>query len=311
MKGDLIDSLPESLKIVVSCAAGFDSYDGAALAKRGIALCNSPGMAAGPVADQVLYYTLSLYRYFHIFERLAREHQHTITCRTAVTTSEWDLETGKPKMFLSNKNDSEYNSEADKAPGFAFGDLMAGRAVRQPRGHSAGIVGFGAIGKEIGRRLDSIGMNVHYTKNTPLSDKEIAALGYEATFHESTDTLFPKCDVLVLACPLNAKTHYMINEKSLAQLPKEAKIINIGRGALIDMKALLAALKSGHISGLGIDVFEKEPIIDKELCDRWDVIVTPHIGASTIEVVERSESHCIDNIYDMIVEGGKKLTRVN
>lgn len=311
MKGDLIDALPKSLKIIVSCTAGFDSYDGPALAKRGIVLCNSPGLAAGPVADQVLYVTLSLFRYFQIFERLARKHQHIITCRTALMYPEWDLETGQPKLHQTNKNDPTYDAEADVAPKFSFGEIVSGRFVRQPRGHVAGIIGFGAIGKEIGRRLDSIGMKIHYTKTRPLSEQEVASLGYPVTFHETADSLFPHCDVLVLACPLNAQTRYIVNEKSLALLPQEAKIINIGRGGLIDTKALLHSLKIGHISGAGLDVFEKEPIIDAELCDRWDIIITPHTGSSTVETVEKSEKNCIDNIYNSIFGDGKSLTRVN
>lgn len=311
MKGELVDALPESMKIIVSCAAGFDSYDGAALAKRGVVLCNAPGLASDPVADQVLYATLSLFRYYHIFERMTQEHQHTVTCRTAITKADWNTETGRPNMFMTNKNDPSYKPENDTAPAFAFGDLVSGRAVRQPRGHNVGIVGFGAIGKVIGQRLDAIGMNIHYTKTTPLTKAETESLGYKAIYHETNETLFPLCDLLVLACPLNASTHYMMNETTLAQLPKEARIINIGRGGLIDTKALVKSLKSGHLYGAALDVFEREPIVDSELCGRWDVILTPHIGSATVETVEVSENICIANIQNCILGDGKSLTKVN
>lgn len=311
LKGELIDALPESLRIIASCAAGYDSYDGDALAKRNIALCNSPGLADHPVADQVLYYTLSLYRYHQVFERLTQEHRNTITCRTAVMADNWDTETGKPIMFATNKNSPGYKSEADHGPKFAFGDMISGRAVRQPRGHTVGIVGFGGIGKEIGRRLSAIGMKVLYCKRTKLDPEEEAELGYPATFHGTIDSLFPESDLLVLACPLNAESHYMVNEDTLKLLPQGAKIINIGRGALIDTKALVQSLKSGHIHGAGIDVYEKEPIIDEELIGRWDVILTPHSGSATIETVESSEKNCIDNIFHILQGDEKSLTRVN
>lgn len=258
--------------------------------------------------------TLSLFRYYSVFERLTRAYHHSIDCRTVLTTSSWDNEAGKPKIFEDKRNGTDYVIETDPSvipAKFAFGERVAGRFVRNPKGHSVGILGFGAIGKEIGRKLSVIGMDVHYSKRTPLTDKEEKELGYKVTFHKEIKDLFSKSNLLVLACPLNVSTHHVVNEESIKFLPKEARIINIGRGALIDTKALLAALKSDHLHGVGLDVFEKEPIIDKELCERWDVIVQPHIGSSTIENVELSEKNCADNIYNKIFGDSKSLTRVN
>lgn len=192
-----------------------------------------------------------------------------------------------------------------------FGETVSGRAVRQPRGHVVGIVGFGAIGKVIGQRLSSIGMKVHYTKTSVLSKSEKAALGYNATFHESAADLFKVSDLLVLACPLNSATKNLVNEESIKLLPQDARIVNIGRGGLIDTKALVRALRSGRISGAGLDVFEREPIIDDELCDRWDVVLLPHIGSATMETAELSEINCMNNINNIIFGDGKDLTSVN
>ncbi|KAF5100014.1 hypothetical protein DV451_002721 [Geotrichum candidum] len=311
---EVLEAVPASVKIITSCAAGFDSYDAKGLADRGIVLCNTPGLAAEPVADHVLYLTLSLFRYYHVFERLTRAYQHTIDPRRMLTTSSWDLEAGKPKIFDDKRNEADYSLETNSSitpAKFAFGELVAGRFVKTPKGHSVGILGFGAIGKEIGRKLNAIGMNVHYSKRTALTGEEEKELGYPATFHKEIKDLFENSQLLVLACPLNAGTHYVVNEESLKFLPKEARIINIGRGALIDTQAMLAALKSGHLHGVGLDVFEKEPIVEEELCKRWDVIIEPHIGSSTLENVELSEKNCADNIYNMILGDGKSLTRVN
>ncbi|KAF5099381.1 hypothetical protein D0Z00_001660 [Geotrichum galactomycetum] len=245
---------------------------------------------------------------------MARAYQHSIDSRTMLTTSGWDLEAGKPKIFDDKRNGADFALETDSSimpAKFAFGELVAGRFVRNPKGHSVGILGFGAIGKEIGRKLNAIGMNVHYSKRTPLTDEEEKVLGYPATYHKEIKDLFSNSQLLVLACPLNAGTHYVVNEESLKFLPKEARIINIGRGALIDTKAMLAALKSGHLHGVGLDVYEKEPIIEEELCTRWDVVLEPHIGSSTLENVELSEKNCVNNIYNMILGDGKSVTRVN
>lgn len=299
---------------MASVAAGFDSFDASALAKRNIALCNTPNLASDPVADQVLYMALSLFRYFHVFERLANDYKHASDCRVALETSGWDFESGMPKVFADKRNGSDYAIENDKSvkkPGFGFGEWVAGRPVRQPRGHTVGIIGFGGIGKEIGRRLSTIGMKVIYHKRKPLNEVENQSLGYEATFYEDVDELFRNSNLLVLACPLNEKTRYIINERSLQLLPQEAKLINIGRGPLIDTAALIKALKSGRLSGAAIDVFEHEPIIEPELCSRWDVIVNPHIGSSTIETAQRSIENCSKNIYNVFYGDSKDITRVN
>lgn len=154
-------------------------------------------------------------------------------------------------------------------------------------------------------------MNVHYTKRTPLSEKEVSALNYPVTFHENLESLLPKADLLVLACPLTSDTHHMINSNSLKLLPEEAKIINIGRGGLIDTKDLITALKSGRITGAALDVFETEPTINAELCDRWDVILTPHVGSSTIETSRGAENICINNITNVLRGEAGLVTRVN
>lgn len=298
LDAELIAFLPDSLKIIVSCAVGYDLFDATALAARNIALCNSPGLAADPVADHVLYQTLALFRYYSVFENLTRAYQHTDMARCVATSSEWDLETGRPIL-------------EKKPSAFSFGQRVGDRDVKQPRGHNVGIVGFGAIGKEIGQRLSAIGMNVHYTKTCPLSDTEVSKLGYPVTFHTNVESMFPMSDLLVLACPLNSKTKHMVNKNTIALLPKGAKIINIGRGALIDTRALINALKSGHLTGVALDVFEKEPVTEEELCNRWDVLLTPHIGSSTMETALGAEEICVNNMINELLGDGKSLTKVN
>lgn len=308
---EIVAHLPSSLKMIVSCAVGYDHLNGAALAERGITLCNAPGLAAAPVADHVLLQTLSLFRYTPIFEHILRRHGSTNTTRTAISTSGWDSETGRPLQHLCNQRLPDYDAARDHAPRFSLGAYVGGREVRQPRGHSVGIVGFGAIGREIGARLASIGMKVHYYKRSPLTSEETAALGYEATYHSSLDSALQMSELLVLACPLTSDTLHMLNSRTFALLPDGAKLINIGRGKLIDTSALLDALRAGKVTGAALDVFESEPNVEPELLQRWDVLLTPHIASSTIETLQGAEQICVDNMVNGFYGDGLSVTRVN
>lgn len=311
MDKELVSHLPSTLKIIVICSVGFDNFDTQALSERGIILCNAPGLAASPVADHVLYQTLGLYRFYGVFERLIREHGNSNTARASAASHDWDGMSGKPILHQNNKSSPSYNPNEDHSPGFSLGARVGGREVKQPRGSTVGIVGFGAIGKEIGHRLSMIGMKVHYTKRTPLTTKETLSMQYPTTFHDNLESLLEVSDLVVLACPLTEENYHMINKKTIEKLPNGAKIINIGRGGLVDTEALIHGLNSGKLHGAALDVFETEPLIHSELRDRWDVILTPHIGSSTIDISNGAERTCVDNLINCLYGNGKSTTRVN
>ncbi|KAK9327152.1 hypothetical protein V1520DRAFT_372254 [Lipomyces starkeyi] len=196
--------------------------------------------------------------------------------------------------------------------GFAFGDNVAGRSVTCPTGKRCGIVGMGAIGKEIARRAVAFGMSVHFYTRTPLSSETLATLPVSSMIaYSSLQDLLPNCDVIVLCVPLGAHTHHILNTKSLALLPKGARVVNVGRGGLIDTEALVAALDSGHLTSAGQDVFEGEPEIQEILLDRWDVTILPHIGSATLESVVTAEDAIMRNIENVVLEGGCGITPVN
>jgi len=89
--------------------------------------------------------------------------------------------------------------------------------------------------------------------------------------------LLPRCDWVVLACPLSDVTRRIINAGTLALLPRGARLINVARGGVVDQPALIEALQSGHLGGAYLDVFEKEPLPpDSPLWDLPNVLVTPH-----------------------------------
>lgn len=247
------------------------------------------------------------------FSEYSQNRSSSSTTKTTTNSS-----SSSSKSNNNNNNNSEVLISSQKQkkenlvrPIYSFGDSIGDRFVRQPRGHSVGIAGFGAIGKEIGSRLNAIGMKIHYTKRTKLTPSEESSLGYPVTFHDSVEHMLPFSDLLVLALPISPQTRHLLNDRTLALLPREARIVNIGRGGLIDTSALLRSLKSGRVAGAALDVFENEPIVEKDLCSRWDVILTPHIGSSTHENVLGAEKICMNNITNLFYGDGQSLTIVN
>ncbi|MCE2804750.1 MAG: phosphoglycerate dehydrogenase [Gemmataceae bacterium] len=100
----------------------------------------------------------------------------------------------------------------------------------------------------------------------------------------SVDELCPHCDFVTVHTPLTPETRHMLGTKQLALLPKGARVINCARGGIVDEQALLAALDSGHLAGAALDVFETEPVpADSPFLKQPKMVVTPHLGASTVE----------------------------
>jgi D-3-phosphoglycerate dehydrogenase len=142
-----------------------------------------------------------------------------------------------------------------------------------------GIVGFGRIGREVAKRANALDMKcVAYD---PFISKERAAqLGVEMM---SMEELFRIADVITVHTPLIKETKHVINAKSIAMMKDGVRIINCARGGIIDEKALYDAIKSGKVAGAALDVFETEPPLESPLLTLDQVIVTPHLGASTVE----------------------------
>lgn len=108
----------------------------------------------------------------------------------------------------------------------------------------------------------------------------------------------------------NTKTYHLIDGLVISSFAKPIRIINIGRGSVIDEQALVDGLKLGKVLFAGLDVFENEPNVHPELFGRQDVVLTPHIGASTVENFDYTAIYAMKNIED-ILGGGPGLSRVN
>jgi D-3-phosphoglycerate dehydrogenase len=142
-----------------------------------------------------------------------------------------------------------------------------------------GIVGFGRIGQEVGKRAKAFGMNVlaYDVIDIDKACKEIGAKKADLS------TIIEKADYITLHVPLIPQTKGMIGEKELKKMKQTAFIINTSRGGVVDEKALLDALNAGTIAGAGLDVFESEPPTDWQLNKHTKVVSTPHLSSSTEE----------------------------
>ncbi len=148
------------------------------------------------------------------------------------------------------------------------------------QGRQLGIVGMGQIGIATARRAKAFGMNIAYTRRTPLEDHVIEEL--DAKFM-TMDELIESSDVLSLHCPYSPATHHLMSENQFARMKKTAFLINTARGPIVDEAALVTALKSGEIAGAGLDVFENEPAVHPGLLELDNAVLIPHLGSATVE----------------------------
>ena len=159
-------------------------------------------------------------------------------------------------------------------------------------GKTLGIVGAGRIGQAIVRRAQGFGMRILYTANNPRPDFEIAT---GATF-VGLNTLLSESDFISLHVPLTEQTHHMIGPGEFAIMKESAILINTARGPVVDEKALADALRIGEIRAAGLDVYEREPEVEKDLLSLDNVVLCPHLGSSTLETRERMGLMAADNI---------------
>ncbi|RCK54828.1 hypothetical protein Cantr_03700 [Candida viswanathii] len=299
-RGKLLNYAPPSLRIITTCSIGYDVFDAEGLAERGVVLTNVPSpMACEAVADLVLYNTINSFRNIKFYERFAgSDHfNHTGILRTSLLHGKFDQESGTPLV--------------EPLFGSSYGYACCRRENLSPRGHNAVIVGFGNIGELIGARLACIGMNVHYVKRTKLSEAREKELGYKVTYHSSLEETVGFADLIIVACPGSPSTRHLINGELIEKMEKPFRIINIGRGFVIDEDALVEGLKKGKVLFAGLDVFEREPTIHPELVNRQDVVLTPHIGSGIAENYKYTAVVCMENIETVMFGYQKPLTRVN
>lgn len=183
--------------------------------------------------------------------------------------------------------------------GFYFGNQRAGQWVREIsharllQGRTLVVLGLGDLGKHTVKRARAFGMNIIGMKRSPGSVEGVDRV----VTTEALDEVLPIADHLAITLPLTNQTRRLLDARRLALLPRGAYLYNIGRGAIIDQDALVQALKSGHLAGAGLDVFEEEPLpAQSPLWKMENVLITPHVGADTPWDYDAAAEIFLDNL---------------
>jgi len=182
---------------------------------------------------------------------------------------------------------------AGKFPG-SQSNHLAGSFVH---GKTIGLIGGGGrIGMATARRALGFGMRLLYwsPRAKPEAEKQ---LGMQRV---TLDQLLAESDFVSLHPPLNAETRHMISDREFNLMKPTAFIVNTARGAIIDEKALMRALRKKKIAGAGLDVFEHEPNLPPGLRDMTNVVLTPHLGSGVMEVRDLMANIVVDNIQALI-----------
>jgi len=152
-------------------------------------------------------------------------------------------------------------------------------------GKTLGVVGFGRIGQLVARRAQSFEMDVVGFDKFVTAER-FRELGVEGL--DNLEQLYKRADVITLHVPKTPETVNLIDAEAIGAMKEGVRIVNCARGELVDLDALLAGLDSGKVGGAALDVFPSEPFTDHPLLARPDVVVTPHLGASTAEAQDRA-----------------------
>ena len=221
-----------NLRFIAIAATGMNNVDLDVAAELGIGVKNVAGYSTSSVAEATLTFALSLFKNTAYFDNYFK-------CGAYAATE--DI--------------------------FHFG-----RPVRQLRGSKWGVIGMGAIGREVARLASAFGCEVAYTSTS-------GAVRKEEYPQMSLEELLSWADVVSVHCPLTPTTKGLIGEKELQLMKQTSIIINVARGGIINEEALAKALNNKTIAGAGLDVFSREPLHSSPLYDiddKYSLVASPH-----------------------------------
>ena len=162
-------------------------------------------------------------------------------------------------------------------------------------GKTLGLVGYGRIGKAVGRRAEGFGMRVIFSDvqgGVPL------------------DELLATADIISVHAPLMPETRHLIDAAALLRMKKGALLVNSARGPILDEAAVVAALEAGHLGGVALDVYENEPKVHEGLIDRDDVVLLPHLGSATRETRQAMARLALTDV-ELVLRGERPQHPVN
>lgn len=252
----------ENLKLICLAATGYDNVDVKYCKSRGIAVCNVTGYSTHSVAQVAVSLVLSLFNHITEYSDFVKSGEYT-------------------KSGIQNRLTPVY---------------------RELCGKTWGIVGYGNIGKQVGKVAEAFGCNTLVCKKTPDSEKCV-----------DIDTLCRESDIITVHTPLTPETRELINRDRIALMKRDAILVNVARGAVVDEAALCDAVKERRVGGIGVDVFSVEPMEENSpytaVMNLPNVILTPHMAWGSFE----SRCRCIEEIAENIKAffSGEKRNRVD
>jgi len=174
------------------------------------------------------------------------------------------------------------------------------------RGATVGVIGYGSIGRQVGRLAHAFGMRVlGMTRSGELTSgyelPEVAADPAPEPDRlytpDQLTAMLSECDYVVLTLPYTSATHHFIDQTALQAMKPTAVLINVARGAIVDEAALTEALRQGHIAGAALDVFEQEPLpADSPLWKLDNIIISPHVSGFTPHYDDRATALFAENL---------------
>lgn len=253
------------IRYIGTLATGYNVVDVETAAKRGIPVCNVPGYGTAAVAQ----FTIGL-----LLELCHRIGAHS----DSVKAGQWSA-----------------------CPDFCYWNFPQ----MELAGKTMGIVGFGSIGREVGRLAQAFGMEVLAYSRTRRPELET-----EHCRFVTLEELFEQSDVISLHCPLFPETEGMINRSAIEKMKDGVLLLNTARGQLIVEEDLRAALDRGKVGGAALDVVAKEPISpDNPLLGAENIILTPHIAWAPKESRQRLMDIAVGNLKAFV--DGKAVNVVN
>ena len=251
-------SLCRRLKMIAEAATGFNNIDTAEAAKRGIHVANVPGYSTSSVV------------------------QLTMTMLLMLSTS------------VLKYNEASHDGTWSRSPVFTLGNWR----FSDLEGKTAGIMGYGAIGGEVGRLCRAFGMDVAALERGDPHPGSVRRLGLRE--------LAAASDFLCIHMPLSDYSRHIINRDFLKLMKPSAFLINMARGPIVEPESLLWALENGIIAGAAIDVMEKEPPdADDPLLKAPNLIITPHIAWASCESRSRLVQEISLNVKSFL-DGGNR-----
>jgi D-3-phosphoglycerate dehydrogenase len=195
----------------------------------------------------------------------------------------------------------------------AHGSLTAGQWDRSSFSgvelyeKTLGVLGFGRIGQLVAQRALGFGMHV-VAFDAYVAEERFREVGVERA--DSSDQLYAQADFITIHLPVTPETENWLDADAFAKMRDGVRIINVARGKLLVEEALRDALDSGKVAGAALDVFREEPLTEHPLFGYPNVVVTPHLGASTAEATDRAGYQAAEQVVAALT-GGVVTSAVN